>query len=77
MSIRGVLLVLMLGLLAGCAKTWDKPGATAQDFNIDSYNCEKDARQSGYFGGGLIGLANFQSFIDRCMVAHGWTARKT
>lgn len=66
----GILLVV-----AGCARTiWNKPGASQQDFATDSYACEKDARQSGYFGGGFVGAANFQGFVNRCMVAHGWYA---
>jgi hypothetical protein len=61
-------------LLAGCGQNvWLKPGATAQDFNVDSYGCEKDARQSGYFGGGIVGQINFDEFEGRCTRAHGWT----
>jgi hypothetical protein len=60
-------------VLASCARpTWVKPGATQQDYATDSYQCEKDARQSGYFGGGLVGAANMADFASRCMVAHGW-----
>lgn len=62
--------------LAACAQTvWDKPGATQADFQRDAYQCEKDARQSGYFGGGFIGQANFQGFQERCMMAAGYTKR--
>jgi hypothetical protein len=65
--------VLAIVALTGCAqKVWNKPGATQQDFQTDSYACEKDARQSGYFGGGLAGAINFQGFEARCMNAHGW-----
>lgn len=64
-------------LLAGCAPTvWYKAGATQADFNTDSYGCEKDARQSGYFGSGLAGALEMKDFYGRCMVAHGYTARK-
>lgn len=71
--------VLIAALIAfglfGCATTvWNKPGATTQDFQKDSYDCEKDMRQSGYYGDGLIGALNAKGFEDRCMVAHGWTA---
>ena len=58
------------------AVVWTKPGATSQDFNVDSYQCEKDARQSGYFGTGLVGAINFNEFEVRCMRAHGWTATR-
>jgi hypothetical protein len=57
----------------GCAPgKWSKDGAAQQDFATDSYDCEKDARQSGYYGGGLVGAANMQGFFNRCMEAHGW-----
>jgi hypothetical protein len=73
-SVHRTIFVLALGLsLSACAqRIWNKPGATQQDFATDSYACEKDARQSGYFGGGLTGALNMQEFDDRCMVAHGW-----
>lgn len=64
-------------LLGGCAQTiWEKPGATAADLSREGYECEKDARQSGYFGGGVVGALNMQAFAERCMVAHGWTPRR-
>ena len=66
--------LILLSAVAGCAPThvWIKTGATQQDFATDSYECERDARQSGYFGGGLIGALNMQQFTQRCMVARGW-----
>ena len=66
--------------LAGCGhrNVWVKPGATQADFNVDRYSCEKDTRQSGYFGTGLVGAINMKNFYDSCMVAHGWhLVRKT
>lgn len=64
--------------LAGCAPmAWDRPGATQADFNRDSYACERDARQSGYYGGGLTGTVNMQGFFQRCMVAQGYTLRSS
>ena len=64
-------------LLGACAtpKIWDKPGSTQAEFNKDSYECERDARQSGGFGGGIAGSLNMRDFFGRCMVARGWTAR--
>jgi len=65
---------LML-LLSACAPTmtWNKEGATQQDYNKDHYTCEKDARQSGYYGSGIVGAININNFFKECMVAHGWT----
>ena len=68
--------VIAVGL-SSCARiVWDKPGASQQDYAVDSYNCEKDMRQSGYYGGGLVGAINASDFESRCMVAHGWTQHK-
>ena len=50
--------ISILLTLAGCAPqvVWTKPnGFTQQDFAQDSYACEKDMRQSAYFGGGIAG----------------------
>jgi hypothetical protein len=55
---------------------WDKEGATQADYNRDSYQCEKDARQSGYFGTGLAGGLNMRKFFQQCMVADGYTLRQ-
>jgi hypothetical protein len=73
---RKCVLIALMGL-AACAQTiWDKPGATMQDFAMDSYECERDARQGGYYGTGLVGALNFQAFEERCMAARGWIKRQ-
>jgi hypothetical protein len=68
-------------LVAGCAKplVYSKNGATQVDYNRDSYECERDTRQSGYFGQcGVIIEAmhkcSYQVFFQRCMLARGWSA---
>lgn len=77
MMVRLLSLGLLLGFLTACAPAvWEKRGATQQDFNVDSYACEKDTRQSGYYGGGIAGAVNMQGFYSKCMVAHGWSARQ-
>jgi hypothetical protein len=73
---RAVLSGAAMLLLSACAPMiWDKEGATQQDYNQDHYACEKDARQSGYFGTGIAGAINMRDFFKECMVAHGWTLR--
>ena len=68
------ILVVSLLAVAGCANSvrWVKDGATEQDFNRDSYGCERDVRQSGYYGTGVAGALNAQSFYARCMEANGY-----
>lgn len=72
---RLVITAAVVAALTGCASpmVWNKYGATQQDYQTDSYACEKDARQSGYFGGGFQGAINMRDFFKHCMVAHGWT----
>ena len=56
---------------------WDKPNTTQQQFNTDNYACEKDARQSGYFGSGFAGASNLRQFFKECMIARGYTEKKS
>jgi hypothetical protein len=77
---RAVLATVWLAALCltSCASpmVWDKAGAIQEEYNQDSYACEKDARQSGYFGTGLVGALNMRDFFKRCMIAHGYTLRQ-
>lgn len=74
---KSLFCVIILISLGGCAqRIWDKPGGTRADFNRDSYTCEKDARQSGYYGGGIAGALAMRNFYDRCMVVQGYTLRQ-
>ena len=59
--------------LTACASSWSKPGATQADYNKDSYECERDMRQSGGYGTGLAGALSAQGFAERCMIARGYT----
>lgn len=71
----------LLGLLAvaACqqqAGQWYKTGATLEDFNRDGYECERDTRNvARSFGGGIMGQAEAEGFMSRCMVAKGWVYR--
>jgi hypothetical protein len=69
-----VIAVILAVLISGCASTkfWQKDGASNSDLRGDSYQFEKDARQSN-FGGGLLGGKLRQEFCDRCMESRGWT----
>jgi len=72
----GVCAIALTALLVGCAPMiWDKSDATQDDYNRDSYECEKDARQSGYYGGGIAGSIEMRNFFKRCMTAKGYTLR--
>lgn len=72
-----ILFVMVVGLVA-CAPQykWYKSGATQADFRKDAYECERDMRQSGYFGTGIVGAMNAQNFGERCMESRGWEKRQ-
>lgn len=71
---RNARLSLILLCATGCTPTtWYKPGASQQDYATTSYECERDARQSGYFGLGLGGAIEMAAFESRCMGAHGYS----
>jgi len=67
-------LIAVAGILAACGPrpVWVKSGASQQDHTTDSYQCEKDTRQSQYFGGGLVGTLEMADFAKKCMAAKGW-----
>lgn len=59
-------------IVTGCVSvrtTWVKPGGTQSEERRDRYECERDARQSGYY----TGAVNMQEFFNRCMGARGWS----
>ncbi len=39
------------------------------------YECEKDMRQSGYFGGGLAGAIAANDFQERCLMSKGYSKK--
>ena len=68
-----ILFLLAMVMLGGCAQTvWVHPEYTPEKWKKDSYECEKDARQSGYFGTGITGSINMQNFFNRCLESKGW-----
>jgi len=71
-------IILLVAAVSSCAKPmiWDKSDATQAEYNKDAYECEKDARQSGYFGSGIAGAINMREFFKSCMVARGYTLRQ-
>ena len=71
----GIVLILSL---YGCASKYRlvKYGATQQEVAKDNYECERDARQSGYFGGGIVGEINMRNFFERCLLVRGYQKEK-
>ena len=67
---RLALLVLCLGCVA--TAHWVHPNGSYERWNRDSYECERDMRQSGYYGGGVSGMVAMQAYYERCLMARGW-----
>ncbi|BAE50532.1 hypothetical protein amb1728 [Paramagnetospirillum magneticum AMB-1] len=78
MKRSAIIFVAVAALVASCATqiTWYKEGATIEDYNLQAYNCEKDMRQSGYFGDAFAAPGNMRSFYSKCMIVHGWYPRE-
>ena len=51
---------------------FNKNGVTPAEFNKDSYECQRDVRQSGYYGAGIAGAYNMREFLRSCMIAKGY-----
>jgi hypothetical protein len=74
MHILIVALMVLPGLHAGCAGVvYRHPAYTPQLWARDSYECERDARQSGSFGTGILGGMAIRDSYDRRLAARGWT----
>jgi len=70
---RATTIGLAMFWLGGCTQyQWTHPNWSEATWNKDSYECERDMRQSAYFGGGLVGQANAQQFQERCLRARGY-----
>ena len=66
--------VVLLGL-SGCSTQhkWTHPNFTQANWSRDTYECEKDMRQSGYFGRGIMAQVRANEFQERCLQARGYT----
>lgn len=65
-------IALLVLLLAGCATTetfWEKPGASAQDFNSDSAQCRAQAFS---VPGAMNNLMQVAIVQNQCMQGRGW-----
>lgn len=83
---RFVIAIPVVIVLAGCqtaAPRWDKPGATAADFERDKLACEYDATKATASGGNFgmstaVGAGLAEGFkkvelMTLCMKTKGWT----
>ena len=67
------LILISASLLAGCASQTEMnmANSTQEKYSIDSIECEKDTRESGFYGG-IIGKQDMQIFFHKCMISKGW-----
>lgn len=82
MGLRRVLLPVVIVMCAGCGPTlhWTKSGATAVDFNRDSYECATQTtyteRRAGLGGGSGFyreGTTVNKDLYRACMIARGYS----
>jgi hypothetical protein len=66
-----IVFTLAIVALTGCQPVWVKSGESGQEFAAASSECNADTRH-GFFGNGLIAIANRQAYFDRCVAAHGY-----
>jgi hypothetical protein len=71
---RYATVITLFLVLTGCTQyMWKHPShSDMARFRRDHYECERDMRQSGYYGGGIAGQMNATAFGERCMVARGY-----
>jgi hypothetical protein len=62
---------LAIAALTGCQPVWVKPSEGGQEFAATRAACDADTR-GGFFGAGLIAIANRQAYFDRCIASHGY-----
>ncbi len=71
----GVLIAFACSL-TGCATVyWTKSGFNQADWDRDRYECERDMRQSGYYGNDLAAVLSGntpEGFFERCLQAKGY-----
>jgi hypothetical protein len=73
--------LIALTVLAGCAQpqpmTFDKPGATQQDYPQDQYECSRNVHEVYVVMNGGIDTAERQiaarQYFLTCMEKRGWT----
>lgn len=68
---RRVSLIALALLASGCARPsmdWMRPGTSQAMADRDTYDCERDMRMSGPYGG--------YPMMRRCMMAKGYSLEK-
>jgi len=72
MGLRVAILLLLI-VVSGCTQyRWTHPSFTESAWRRDTYECERDMRQSAYFGGGIGGAIAAANFQERCLQARGY-----
>lgn len=81
MGWRTILLLSLLGVVAGCGPTsryvYDKPGITGEQRKGDESECERQAMVTvpgGYYGSGYQQFD--RSLFNRCMANRGYEIRE-
>ena len=82
---QAVALGVSLFILSGCATptSWNKPGASAQDFNADNYQCMQGSQHqtssvyvNPYGGSSSSRQTTNIPLFNACMNAKGWSLQR-
>jgi uncharacterized protein YceK len=78
---KKLILLATVLILAGCAsqRVWTKPGATAQDFERDKWDCQAQASQmAGSMGdpGNPFNALMVKDLTMDCLRMRGWQANR-
>jgi hypothetical protein len=67
------LIVILVTILVGCASQteFNMQNSAQEKYNNDSYGCEKDTKESGFYDG-VIGKRDMEVFYRNCMANKGW-----
>jgi len=66
--------LILVGILAGCASQMEMnmESSAQEKYNKDSFECEKNTQESGFYGG-LIDVQDMKINFKKCMISKGWT----
>lgn len=75
---KKLILLATVLVLAGCAgqRVWTKPGATAQDFERDKWECQAQAGQTSAGMGDLGNAWLVKDLTMDCLRMRGWQANR-
>ncbi len=65
-------------MLVGCVSQTElnMQNSAQEKYNKDSFECERDTRESGFYDG-VIGMREMEQFYWKCMATKGWKSTQS